>query len=422
MIHKLRTLVTDESKKNFFIYGVGQAFNLLSPLVVAPYIVSVCREEGFGKSALGFAMALFLILIVDYAFDVKGTKIASENRHNPDALHQLLTTTIFTKMVLFCITFVVASVLIFTVPFLYEERLLFFMSLPIVFAQVFVPVWFLQGIEAFPMVSALNIGSKTAYVILVYTLVNHESDYIWVNFFLGASALVFNLIGLFMIMRKYRFTIRRPSFSHIKTILREDLMFCISQLFLSVRQLSALFLAGYFLGYHIAGQYKIIEQSITFFRTFMQVFLKFFYPKACFKMAGSIKSGIAFWKKYSLANVGLVSIGLGVIYFFSADVLRFFNAGEDSITYLNPLFRLSLLISLFMSFTLPLEQLMFITEKNKAYIRITIFVTVVTVAMLLTLIRTYTLSGIIAALIIPEIIFIVLYLYHVYGFLDKRKL
>lgn len=421
MIHKLRTLVRDESKKNFFIYGIGQAFNLLSPLVVAPYIVSVCREEGLGKSALGFAMALFLILIVDYAFDVKGTKIASENRHNPDALHQLLTETIFTKMVLFAVTFVLAFTLIYSVPFLYQERILFLYSLPIVFAQVFVPVWFLQGIEAFPAVSALNIGSKTAYVVLVYVFVTHEGDYVLVNLFMGASALVFNLIGLWMIKRKYQFTIKRPSFKTIKAILKDDLMFCISQLFLSVRQLSALFLAGYFLGYHVAGQYKIMEQSITFFRTFMQVFLKFFYPKACYKMAQNLRSGIAFWKKYSAANIGFVVLGLLIIFIFSEDVLRFFNAAESSIAYLNPLFRLSLLISLFMSGTLPLEQLMFITEKNKAYIRITIFVTVVTVALLLALIGTYTLSGIIVALIIPEIIFIALYLYNVYGYLANKQ-
>ncbi|NJM80131.1 MAG: hypothetical protein HC854_11900 [Flavobacterium sp.] len=76
---KLSKLI-DESKANFFIYGIGQAFNLVSPIIIAPYLISICGIASFGKIGLGFAFALFLILIVDYAFDIKGIKKVAENR------------------------------------------------------------------------------------------------------------------------------------------------------------------------------------------------------------------------------------------------------------------------------------------------------------------------------------------------------
>ena len=98
---KIRELFNDKNKQNFFIYGIGQVFNLLSPLIVAPIVILKCLDSGYAKVGLGFAMALFLILIVDYAFDIKATKSASENRNDSKVLEKILSTTIFTKIFLF---------------------------------------------------------------------------------------------------------------------------------------------------------------------------------------------------------------------------------------------------------------------------------------------------------------------------------
>lgn len=111
----------NKNKRNFLIYGLGQAFNLLSPLVVAPYLIFVCNEDGFGKIGLGFALSLFLILIVDYAFEIKGIRLVSEKRDNRSELQKILNTTIFTKTVLFLVTIAIAFLLIFFIPFFYEE-------------------------------------------------------------------------------------------------------------------------------------------------------------------------------------------------------------------------------------------------------------------------------------------------------------
>jgi O-antigen/teichoic acid export membrane protein len=86
--------------KNFIFYGTGQAFNLLSPLLIVPYVISVCGVANFGKTGLSFGLSLFLILIVDYAFDIKGTKLVSESRENIKGIQQSLFTIIYTKIIL----------------------------------------------------------------------------------------------------------------------------------------------------------------------------------------------------------------------------------------------------------------------------------------------------------------------------------
>lgn len=409
---KIIELINDKNKINFFIYGLGQSFNLLSPLLVAPLVISVCGIEGFGKVGLGFALALFLILIVDYSFDVKGTKQVAENRENKKELENILFLAIFTKLILFVIATLFAFLLVVFIPFFSQEKNLFLISLLIVFAQIFNPVWFLQGIENFKQVSVVNVCSKTMYVLLVFFLIKEKSDYIWVNFFLGFSALVFNLLGLAIIIKKLNLNLSFPSFEKVKGVLKNDFSFCLSQLFLSVRQLSPLVLTGYFLGYAFAGQYKVIEQVITLFRTFNQVYLKFFYPKVCYKFIIDKTNGFSFWKKYSQLNIFFIFIALFIIFVFSKDILRFFHLTEEVISEIDYIFRVSLLISFLLSFSLPLEQLMFISNHIKNYIRITFFVTSINILLLLLLIEPYKLTGIIATLIIAELLFIILYFYN----------
>ena len=73
-------LFTNNKKlKDFLIYGFGQAVNLISPLLVIPYLVSICGEEGLGKIGVGFSLALIAIVLVDYGSYINGTKEISIN-------------------------------------------------------------------------------------------------------------------------------------------------------------------------------------------------------------------------------------------------------------------------------------------------------------------------------------------------------
>ena len=420
MIKQLFAKLILKVKANFIIYSIGQAFNLLSPLVVAPYIVKTCHIEGFGKVGLGFALSMFLILIVDYAFDIKGTKQVSESRSDKNELERILSTTLYTKFFLFSIALLIGTLLIYCIPFFYSEKKLFFFSLTIVFAQVFNPVWFLQGLEDFKKSSLVNVFSKSIYIILIFSFIKQENDYFLVNFVLGLSTLCCNTIGLIVIKYKYEFNFIKPNFKVVKTILKQDFSFCISQLFLSTRQLSPMLLSSYFLGYSIAGQYKIVEQVITLYRTFIQVYLKYFFPSVCYKISINPREGFRYWKKYVSFNFIVVVASLFVMYFFTIPILQFFNVSAENIISIARIFRFTLIIPLLMALSLYLEQLMFVTNKNKVYIRIAIFVTIVNIFLIVSLINSLALIGVIVAIAISEILFIALYFYASYFDLNKK--
>jgi O-antigen/teichoic acid export membrane protein len=391
--------------KNFIFYGAGQAFNLLSPLLIVPYVISACGIANFGKTGLSFGLSLFLILIVDYAFDIKGTKLVSESRVNINGIQQSLFTIIYTKIILVFIAFILLLLLIYSIPLLRDEKTLFLFSFSIVIAQVFNPQWFFQGIEDFKTSGLINILSKILYVILVFSLIKNTEDYNYVNFYLGMSSLLFNLFGIFIIQKRFKFNFQKPNFFEIKKILKTDFFFCVSQLFLSLRQLSPLFIVSSFLGFSVAGQYKVVEQIISLFRTFNQVYLKYFFPRLCFKIKESKNEALSFWKKYVLLLLVFVLFFCLLLFIFSLHIITFFNISKT----INDLFRFSLILPVLMVFSLALEQTMFTNNNNKNYIRITIFVTITNIITLLFLASILNLNGVVISIIVAELFFIFLY-------------
>jgi O-antigen/teichoic acid export membrane protein len=391
--------------KNFIFYGAGQAFNLLSPLLIVPYVISACGIANFGKTGLSFGLSLFLILIVDYAFDIKGTKLVSESRVNINGIQQSLFTIIYTKIILVFIAFILLLLLIYSIPLLRDEKTLFLFSFSIVIAQVFNPQWFFQGIEDFKTSGLINILSKILYVILVFSLIKNTEDYNYVNLCLGMSSLLFNLFGILIIQNRFKFNFQKPNFFEIKKILKTDFFFCVSQLFLSLRQLSPLFIVSSFLGFSVAGQYKVVEQIISLFRTFNQVYLKYFFPRLCFKIKESKNEALSFWKKYVLLLLVFVLFFCLLLFIFSLHIITFFNISKT----INDLFRFSLILPVLMVFSLALEQTMFTNNNNKNYIRITIFVTIINIITLLFLASILNLNGVVISIIVAELFFIFLY-------------
>jgi O-antigen/teichoic acid export membrane protein len=397
--------IINKISKNFIIYGAGQAFNLLSPLLIAPYVISICGIANFGKTGLAFGLSLFLILIVDYAFDINGTKLVSENREDIKVIQNKLITIIYTKIVLVGISFLILIFLLYSIPLFRNEKTLFLFSFSIVIAQVFNPQWFLQGLENFKISSLINIFSKIIYVILVFYLVKSKDDYNYVNFYLGLSSILINVIGILVIQNRFKFSIQKPNLLEIKTILKTDFFFCISQLFLSLRQLFPLFVVSFLLGFSVAGQYKVVEQIISLFRTFNQVYLKYFFPRLCYKITQSKTQALLFWKKYVMVLIFLVLFLCVFLFVFSTHVIAFFNVSN----IITSLFRLSLILPLLMVFSLALEQTMFTNDNNKNYIKITIFVTLVNIIALLILAPIFKLKGVIISIVIAELLFIFLY-------------
>jgi len=419
----LKSFTSSKALKNFIIYGFGQAINLASPLLITPYIIYICGLEKLGIIAIGQSLAYILNVIIDYSSNIIGVKEISINRDDTSKLQHTFSAVYLSRVFLSAVVMAIVSILVLAIPYFGKNALMVFLSTSIIIGQAINPTWFLQGIENFKWITIINILSKIIYILAIFIFLKTEDDYIYANLWLGLGTIIASTIAFVWLVRKYNFKFKSESLSAAKEILKKDFMFCVSQFFFAVRNYSSVLIIGFFAGDFVAGQFKVIEQIINLFRTYLQMFFKFTYTYVCFEIDKGIHRGLLLWKKYNGLNLIFLFSLLVLTFIFSDEVLHFFKVGHELINSLSDYLKLALILPFLIGITLPLEQLIFNFSKNKEYIRLTItatFFNILGLSILMSINKNLYYALII--LIAIEMFLIMAYLILLRSYLFKRKI
>ncbi len=408
---KYINLLQNTRIKNFIIYGFGQGINLISPLIVIPYLISICGEEGLGKIGVGYSFALIAIVLVDYGSYINGTKDISINSHDRLVLEEKVTTIYVSKVLLTIGVLIFSTLILYFIPFFSRDFLQLILSLLIVVGQFINPTWFFQGIQNFKWISVINVLSKVIYVASVFIFIKKPEDYVYANAFFGLGLILASLLGFMWICNKYSISFKKASFSKGIQLIKSEFTLTVSQLFFSFYQYAPIMLISYIGGDFMAGQYRVIDQVIMIFRTYFQMFFNFIYAEVCIRIYKNSAEGIKSWLKFNGLNYVLVLFILVCFYFFTNNILGYFKIDMNTKTNLVLLFRVGLLIPIFMGISFALKQLMFSFNKNKGYIRITILFTVISLITMFFLISRIGLVGSFITTIIFELLIIITYLF-----------
>lgn len=395
--------------KDFIIYGFGQAINILGPLLVLPFLIEKCGVDKVGKIGVGMSIALILNGIIDYGSYINGVKEISINRDNNSILEKTFNTIYLSKLLIFSVIIILFIIALLFIPYVYNDKYLYLFSLTIVVGQIINPAWFFQGVENFKWISIVNILSKVIYIPLVFIFISKVEHYVLANLFLGIGAIIANLIGLVWLMNHHSFTFKNANLLSAKNILKEEFSFSLSQFFLSMYQFFPIIIVSFIGGDLLAGQYKVIDQVVSIFKTYLNMFFYFVYANICYEFDKNYNKGLRVWKQYNGLNLILILILLMLFFVFAPLLLVFFKINLAQFPDMISNFRLALVVPLLIAISLPLRQLMFAFNLNKIYIRITISVTVLNFIVLFYLTKAAGLIGSFISIIFIEFIVIVLY-------------
>lgn len=395
--------------KDFIIYGFGQVINILGPLLILPYLIDKCGIEKVGKIGVAMSFALILNGIIDYGSYINGVKEISINRKNKAILEKLFNSIYLSKLILFCLILIIFIAAITFIPFFYKDKYLYVFSLTIVIGQIINPAWFFQGVENFKWISIVNIISKIIYILLVFLFISSENDFILANLFLGFGAILANIIGLLWLIYHYSFSLKKANIKESIYILKEEFTFSLSQFFLSMYQFFPIIIINFIGGDLLAGQYRIIDQIVSIFKTYLNMFFYFVYSNICYEFDKNLKKGLIIWKQYNGLNLIFLSLLLIFFFLFAPLFLNFFKISVAQFPNMLVNFRLALIIPLLIAFSLPLRQLMFVYNLNKIYINITITTTILNFILLFFLTKSAGLTGSFVSIIFIEFIVIALY-------------
>jgi O-antigen/teichoic acid export membrane protein len=404
---KLIALLKNKQNTNLVIYGFGQGFNLITPLLVVPYIISVCGVENFGKTSIAMAIFFFIMVFIDYGSDIVGVKDVAVNRDNKDELEKIFITTLSSKLILLILVLIFSIVLFYFVPFFSNNMALYFLGLPILIGQCINPTWFLQGVENFKWITILTIASKLIYLFGIFFFINQKEDYIFINLWWGIGTILANGLAFYYIFKTYNFSFSKLKKAHVLELLKNNFSMFSSQIFVSLQMYSPIMLIGFFGNNLLAGHYKIVEQIIVIFKTYIYLFFNFVYPRVCYLLENNIKQGFKFWKTYNGANFAFIAISMGILYLFSSQAVSYFT--KTDVMEISNLLKLAVFIPLTLSISIPLKQLLLGFNQQQLYIRIVMIMVVVNLLLMIALLLHYGVKGVLISLIFSELITIVIY-------------
>ncbi len=404
---------------NLIIYGVGQGFNLITPLLVVPYIVSICGVANYGKVSIAMAIFFFLMVFIDYGSDIVGVKEIAVNRENPKQLEKIFITTFSTKFLLLLLTLSFSAVLFYFIPFFNSERTLFFLGLPILVGQFINPTWYLQGIENFKWITILTIVSKLIYLFGIFFFIQQKADYIFINLFWGIGTIIANGITFIYLIKKNSFSFQNTIKAEVISLLKSNFSLFSSQIFVSLQMYAPIMLIGLFGNNLMAGHYKIVEQIIVIFKTYIYLFFNFVYPRICYLLESNIQKGLRFWKTYNGLNFIFILVSMMVLFLFSVQVVSYFSKKE--VLEISNLLQLAVLIPILLAISIPFKQLVLGFNHQKFYIKITMVMVAVNLLAMMIVIPYFKIVGVFITLIATELITICIYYINVKGKFHLNK-
>ena len=390
------------------MYGFGQFFNLVTPLLVVPYIVYTCGEENFGKVAVGLAISFFLIVFVDYGSDLIGVREVSVNRDNPKELHRIFVTTYTSKFLILVVVITLSLLMFAFIPYFSKEFKMFIFGLTILIGQFINPTWFLQGLENVKWITFSNIISKIFYASAIFIFILNSKDYVYVNFFWGLGMIFANGLIFLMILKKYKISLYLVKKSEISHFVKKDFKMFSSQIFVALQLNTPVILISLFGSNLMAGQYKIVDQIIVVFKTGIFLFFNYVFPKVCYLLEVNPKKAIKNWKIYNGVLFTFVVVSMIFLYVFSYDVVAYFN--PTNIYMLSNLLKIAVFIPVLLVISISLKQLLLGWNKQKIYVRLTMMSTLVSLLFIVVFTPMYQVEGVLFSLICSEALIILFYL------------
>lgn len=303
-----------------------QFLSMTVPIIMLPIIVRSIGFEKYGQLMLASAGASYIAYLIDYGFNLLGTREIAQNKDDLARVNQIHSSIFFSKILIGCLLFLALSFLSFWELFNFEILILYAAAVCI---KSFIPTWMYRGLEkVYDLVLYTTVG-QFFYVALLFWGLGGQDDYLLVPISLilaNTVTLLFSGIWL----HKKRICLVRVSFSAIRDQLRSAWPFFLSNISTAGYTSSTIIILGVFASDSTVGAYAAAEKLIMAASGIMAPVLQAAYPL----LARISDQNIELFKKdlKRLARIAWV-LGLAialVLYFLNnAIVLLLFSSSSE---------------------------------------------------------------------------------------------
>ncbi len=411
MIRFIKTILKNQTSKNFSALAIVQATNYLFPLITLPYILNIVGTDNYGMVALAQAFFSYQIIITDFSFNLTSSAAIALNRNDQAAVSRIFSETFSIKLALIILMFIVLQLLIFVIPVFQEEKLLFNLGFILVLGQAMLPAWFFQGIEKIQFLTYINLVTKAICLVLVFVLIRDRGDYIYILALNGLGNFLSAFICLVLIITRFKVSYSLPKLISVKKQIQEGLNIFYSSILVNVYINSNIIILSYFVGKDTLGMYGVAEKVIQTIRSVLVVFYQATYPQVLLLKAKGIEALNAYYKKAFYPFLLFIIGGTSICFVFPDFILTFLtgNTNDEMAFYL----RLFSVVPFIVALNIPPNQLLLIFHEKKMFFQVIFGGTILNIMLNVCLSYLLSATGTIISIIVTELFITLAYYYAV---------
>ncbi len=207
--------------KNFSALAILQVLRYLIPIIVLPYVTPIIGLEHFGEIAIANSFTLIVQVFVNYSFGFMGARDIARYRDDKDKVSEIVSTTVFSYVLLYFIMILLSTSLIFVIPRFRIIWPVIAISLVVPLVSALVCEWFFQGIEQMQNITIVNVLSRVVFIILVFVFIKKKEDYLLYPLFNALGFVIAAIYSIIVIVFKYKCKINKPALNSIVAYIKQ---------------------------------------------------------------------------------------------------------------------------------------------------------------------------------------------------------
>lgn len=263
---------------NFGYLSLLQVAGYVFPLISMPYLARVIGADGFGKIAFASAIVVWIQTISDWGFNLTATRDVAQNRDNKELVSRIFSNVLWARSVLTLLSGIILLLVVLLVPYLRENADIIFVTFLLVPGYILFPEWFFQAIEKMKYTTFFNLFLKLVFTVAVFVFIHKREDYLIQPLLTTIGYLLCGFGALYLIFKKWGFTLCKPQWSEIFKTIRNSTDVFINNLMPNLYNSFSVMLLGFFGGSTANGIYDGGNRFPVIFYQFQSVLSRAFYP------------------------------------------------------------------------------------------------------------------------------------------------
>ena len=223
----------------------------------------MCIRDRYGLLAFAQSFINYFLILTDFGFNLSASREVAIHREKKGKLTEIFCSVMFAKFGLLLLSMVTMLIVVFTFEKFRQNWIIYLFAFVRVIGNVLFPSWFFQGMERMKYVTFLNIAIKLISTVLIFVIIRHPTDYLYVPLINSFGYLVADSISLWMVFRYFGIKAYIPTRSQILHYLKDSWQYFLSRVSVSIYTSSNAFVLGLFSTDLMTGYYASAEKLYT---------------------------------------------------------------------------------------------------------------------------------------------------------------